>query len=519
MNSYKSIIKADYLQRTRSYGFLVTLLVSVCLAYTFVPATGANYSTVRVGNFIGENNAAWIGHVTAIMASTFLWLFGYYLVNNGIKRDIDTGVGQIVATTSISNFKYLLAKALSNFFVLLTITVIVMVMALILVVMRGRDYPFDFKQFFFPYILTTIPSIFFVSVLAVFAEVIAGKYTNLQNIGFFILFIIIINITNTAGPGIHWFDVLGTRALTDGMAGTVNSQYSNTLENVSVGFIFSDQINAKYFIFRGTNWPVDFILGRFVWIVIAFLMLLIAGRIFHRFDVKERDTTKKKRKNADIIETGRSLKEIHLSSIPVATTAYGIWPFIKIEFRMLIRKGPKWFWVINLGGFIALFFMPLTPAHQIGLPVLWFLQINRWSDIVTKERYYRTNYFTYAAYKPLQRLLTSQILSGILLSTAFAFPVIFRYVINGEYSTVISIILGAIFIISLSVFSGIISGGSRLYEIVFFMLTYANISVAPGLDYFGAFNHGIAYMAIMSGIICTVLFIAFMFRKFEIRNQ
>jgi hypothetical protein len=104
MNVYKSIIKADYLQRTRSYGFLITMLVSICLAYIFVPPAGANYSTVRIGDFIGENNAAWIGHITAIMASTFLWLLGFYLINNGIKRDKETGVGQIVATTSISNF-------------------------------------------------------------------------------------------------------------------------------------------------------------------------------------------------------------------------------------------------------------------------------------------------------------------------------------------------------------------------------------------------------------------------------
>ena len=77
MNSYKSIIKADYLQRTRSYSFLITLLVSVCLAYTFLPTAEAGYSTVRVGDYSGEYNSAWVGHVTAIMASTFLWLIGF----------------------------------------------------------------------------------------------------------------------------------------------------------------------------------------------------------------------------------------------------------------------------------------------------------------------------------------------------------------------------------------------------------------------------------------------------------
>jgi hypothetical protein len=248
-------------------------------------------------------------------------------------------------------------------------------------------------------------------------------------------------------------------------------------------------------------------------------LLFIAARLFHRFDVTERPTRKKKKRKVDIIEMQLPLREIHLSTLPVAAPAFGIGPFVKIEFLMLLRKGPKWFWVINLGGFIALCFMPLTPAHQIGLPILWFLQINRWADLATKEKYNRTHYFTYAAYKPLQRLLTSQILAGILLATALAVPVITRYAINGEYSTAISIILGAVFIIILSVCSGIISGGKRIFEIIFFMLTYVNISGAPALDYFGSFNHGVTYITIVVAIICIMVVGAFMFRKSEIRNQ
>jgi hypothetical protein len=248
-------------------------------------------------------------------------------------------------------------------------------------------------------------------------------------------------------------------------------------------------------------------------------LLLIAARLFHRFDVTERVTRKKKKKKIDIIETQLPLREIHLSSLPVAAPAFGIGPFVKIEFLMLLRKGPKWFWIINLGGFIALSFMPLTIAHQIGLPVLWFLQINRWADLTTKEKYNRTHYFTYAAYKPLQRLLTSQIIAGTLLATALATPVIIRYAINGEYSTAITIILGAIFIITLSVCSGIISGGKRIFEIIFFMLTYVNISGAPVLDYFGSFNHSVSYITTIVAIICIMLLGAFMFRNYEIRNQ
>ena len=520
MKSLKSIIKADYLQRTRSYAFLITLLVSVGMAYAFAPPQGANYSTLRIGDFIGESNAAWIGHVTAIMASVFLWLFGFYLVNNGIKRDVETGVGQIVATTSISNFKYLFAKAFSNFLVLFTITLIVMLMAFCMVIIRGSNYTFDLMQFLLPYLLATIPSIFCVSVLAVFAEVVFGKYTNFQNVAFFFLFPSLIGITAIShNPSIFCLDVLGTKHITDGMLNLVNMNFHQNIDKISTGFIFVDQSYNKYFLFEGSQWPAIYIISRILWIGVAFLLLYIASRLFHRFDTKERVANKKEKKNTDTVETRLALKEIHLSALPVASPEYGIWPFVKTELLMLLRIGPKWFWLVNIGGFIALFFMPLPSALQIGLPVLWFLQINRWAGIATKEKYNRTHYFAYAAYKPLTRLLTSQILAGALLAIAFAFPLIIRFLILGDYSTAASIVLGAIFVISLSVSTGILFGGKRFFEIAFFMLTYANVSLVPGLDYFGAFNYGISYIALIFCINCALLFGAFIFRRYEIRNQ
>ena len=72
MKSFLQIIKYDYLQRTRSYAFLITLYISLAVAYTFVPEPDANYSTIRIGDYLGVYNSAWFGYVTAIMSSIFL---------------------------------------------------------------------------------------------------------------------------------------------------------------------------------------------------------------------------------------------------------------------------------------------------------------------------------------------------------------------------------------------------------------------------------------------------------------
>ncbi|CAN5116237.1 hypothetical protein BH11BAC6_BH11BAC6_05070 [soil metagenome] len=518
MNYYKSIIKADYLQRTRSYAFLITLAISLYIAYTFVPASGANYSTVKIGNYIGENNSAWIGYVTAIMTSVFLSLIGFFLVSGSIKKDIETEVGMIIATTQISNFKYLLSKMLSNFLVLLTITGIVFVMSILLFFIRSNESPFEITQFILPYLLSTLPAIFFVSSLAVTAEVFLGRWPVLQYLGFFFLFnIIAANVmTGTGTETKMMIDPFGVKVVMTGMESFVQQHYDAKATVSSVGFNFSDKINVKTFRFDGLNWPGTFILSRLIWMGFSLTLVFISAKFFHRFNIKEKIRNKKQSKLSENIPAGFLLHDIKLSSLPSITTDYGVGPFIKTELLMLFRKGPKWFWLVNIGGMIALILTPLPIAHQILLPTLWFLQVSRWSDLATKEKTNRIHYFTYAAYQPVKRLLTSQIIAGIILSVALAFPLMIRYLIAGDLMHVFYIFTGAVFIVSFAVLLGILSGGKKLFEILFFAITYCSLNLIPFTDYFGGINNGVSYTGAMLTIITVMLAGSFALRKYEI---
>jgi hypothetical protein len=519
MSFYKNIIKADYLQRSRSYVFLITLLVSVYVAYTFIPGYNSGYTTVRIGNYVGKNNSAWIGHVTAIMASTFLWIIGFYLVNNGIKRDKETGVGQIIATTSISNFGYLLAKAFSNFCVLLTIVFIIILMAFGLYVFLGEGN-FDLIQFVLPYLLATIPSIFLVSVVAIVFEVIFGNKTNLMNVSFFFLFGVVIAITNAGNnPTLQFIDPLGIKFLTNQMVEIVNLTDAKNTNDISVGYLFNEKLKTNYFDFQGSNWSVFYILSRIVWIAIGFGLLFITSKFFNRFDSKVIILSKKKSTDLIFNELKTEPKQINLSDLPKINPQFGIFPIIKTEFLMLIRKGPKWFWLVNFGGMMALFFMPIKEAYQIALPVLWFLQINRWADLATKEQFFGTSNFIYSSFKPLQRLLVSQIIAGFLLATFLASPLIIRQLFDGNIFSTISIIIGGLVLVSFAACSGIVSGGKRLFEILFFAITYLIVNKFPFVDYFGGLHQDFQYLIFMIVVLILLLATSFLVRKHEIKNQ
>ncbi len=516
MNSSLRLVKADYLQRTRSYVFLITLAVSMYGAYVFVPAPDAAYVTFKIGNHVGEYNSAWIGHATAILTSTFLFLFGFFLITGGISRDVSTGVGQIIATTSVSNLRYLLSKALSNFLVLFTIAMVVMLMSMGMLIFRSGEFSLNPIQFLLPYLLVTTPSIFIVSCVAVMSEVLLSRWKVLQYLGFFILFnMMLANLRGIEDSNIgRLLDPLGTTMVTSWLKNHVQNDLGAAENGVSIGFNFGSKSEIQRFDFQGVQWTLAYFLSRVVYVLVSLGLLLFAARIFHRFDIRERMRTSKE--NGQVNIHAEPSTEWKRQALPAITPDFGILPLIRVEFLMLIRKGTKWLWLPTLGLMIAMIFTKLEIAHMMLLPILWFLQVGRWSDLATKEVEHGIHHFTFASMRPLTRLLLSQVIAAVTLAILLASPLLMRYALVGDWISIASILTGALFVVSLALILGIISGGKKLFEVGYFFLTYAHINKAQGLDYFGGMGGSVQTILTVLAAITVLLLVGFSVRKVQI---
>ena len=488
-------IKADYLQRTRTYLFLITLAVTVFMAYSFVPSNQANYTTLSASAYKGAYNSAWVGYVSGIMTTVMLSFYGFLLVNGGIKKDIDTEVGMIIATTSISNFKYLLIKQLSNYVVLLTIASITFLVSIFVFFIRGDGYPFIFGDFVFPYLFFAVPALFVVASLAVVAEVLLPRHSLLQFIGYFFLCGICMSLINvksgTSNNGI--FDPFGLSLITQSITQHINANFNEDLKGVSFGFIFNGQRTYRLFIWNGLNWSSLFIISRFLWFGFGLGLVYLSSLFFHRFDLKQMKVSKKKKTEEIDIKTAQisvvNSKGIKSGDLPMPGFNYGIFSLLKTELLLLIRQGNKWMWLLNLGLWIAMVFVPFDMSYSYLLPIILFLQVGRWSELVTKEKTHRIHYFAYASYKPLQRLLPAQILAGILLAIALSLPVILRSAIMLNGYAVINVINGAVLVVLFATAIGILTGGKKLFEILFFLITYSVLNKVPFSDYLGSLPH------------------------------
>lgn len=516
MNSFLTIIKSDYLQRTRSYAFLVTLCASLAIAYTFVPEPNANYSTIRIADHVGYYNSAWFGYVTAIMTSVFLSLIGFYLVNSGVKKDIETKIGQIIASTSITNFKYLLSKILSNFLVLLTIVVVIFIMSIALFILYNDGFTFELIQFIKPYLLITIPAMFFVSTFAVIFEVLFGKYSLVQNIGFFFLFTSLL-VFSPKTELQYSFDVFGSKIVLNQLEETVRNITKSDEKTglTNIGYVWGNLKQVKKFEFNGIDFPTSFIISRIMWMLFGIGIITLISRFFHRFNIKERVSIKKT-KMVDIEHT--SFKERNISKLPNLNINYGTFSLLKTELLLLFRKGKKWLWLLNILGMVLLAVLPLKIAHQIVLPILWFFQVSRLSDITTKETTNNIHYFAFTSYKPIGRLFLAQLLSSIILILVLAIPLIIRLGVSFDYAAALSTVLGGIFIVLFAALLGVLSRGEKLFEVIFFMITYANINSIPFTDYFGGFEHQQYYLIQLAIIILLLGSASFLFRIKQLRR-
>ena len=511
MYNFWTIIKSDYLQRTRGYGFLVALCMALALGYSFVPPLNASYSTISIGEYIGEYNSAWFGYVIAIMSSIFISLFGYFVINNTIKRDTHTNVGNIIATTQVKNISYLNSKMFSNLLVFLSISIPVLFMGMMLFFIYGDGSIFRLSDFIKPYVLVCLPVFVLTSGLALLLEAVFKSRTVLQYMVFFILFFGAILSTGTESVNQN-FNPIGDKIITQQMIHQVN-ELSQEKQGLNIGFSLNDNTKTRTFKFSGVDFPANYIWSRLLWMMGGFVFMLLSGIFFSRF---EKPLLRHPAENK-LPAFEKIISHFQFEKSTSLVPRFSISPILKGELILLFRKTTFWSWVLTISLMVALTLAPLSIAHKIILPILWFVHITKWSRLTTKAVEHKMSLFESVSFNPISRLMTSQILAGVIASIALALPLIVRLFISGQMVGALSVILGAVFIVVLAVLLGLLCRGRKLFEVLFFILIYANLNSISQLDFFGGMHTEISYLIRLTLLVGAGLITCY-FLKYTTKN-
>jgi hypothetical protein len=474
------VARADFLERTRSYGFLLTLAAMALIVYQ----TAQGHVVLQVDRYRGIFNSAWLGAMMALVTSVILSLVGLYLVKNTVARDERTRVGRVLAATPLSNLEYTLGKALSNFAVLVAMLAVLALGAALLQFTAGESRDFQLWPFVAPMIFIALPSLAFIAALAVLFENLPVMRSGAGNVIWFFLwtFLLAIGINK---PG---SDYTGMGVLIQPMQATVRALDPAGYKG---GFSFSLGGNLtgetlRTFVWNGLDWTPAIIGARLIWIGVAAALVMLAALAFRRFDParasgRSRLGMEKADKVAPVEET---------SALPVLRTVSALsaaqrsrsrfFGLVILELRLLL-SGRKWWWYAVMAGCLIASFA--TPAAIVA-PWIW--PVTLWSQLGTREKQFGTSAMVFSAPSPARGQLFASYAGGVICAAVIGSAGFVHALIQTNAVAFGATFAGVCFVPALALALGAWTGSGKFFESLYAAWWYLGpVNAVPGLDFVG----------------------------------
>ncbi|HWZ81400.1 MAG TPA: hypothetical protein VNW47_02185 [Terriglobales bacterium] len=492
------MVRADFLERVRGYSFLLTLAFSVYLGY----AAYSGHVVLRLDDYRGILNSAWLGSLMALVGGTFISLVGFYIVKNSIQRDQDTRVGRILATTPMSKSFYTLAKTASNFAVLASMIFVLAIATVCMQLLRAEDPHINLWALLSPLVLLSLPCMAFTAALAVLFETLPLLRSGLGNVLYFFLWTFLLiapgakvmDKNQPITPAAYMADfsgVISTMGQMQAIVRSVDPQYKGG-SSLNIGN--EKELPTKRFLWKGLELNRAFLFGRLLWTSMAIALALIAAVFFHRFDPAREWRIKSARPlppPAEIPVAGgfASAPEpshTHLTPLPARAGSQSLARLIVAELRLML-KGKQWWWYVVLAGLsVACCVSPLDSARGGVLLAAWLWPILVWSSMGSREKRYATESLIFSSPGALPRQLPAVWIAGVIVSLLTAGGIGLRLLMRGDVPGAAAFLAGAAFIPSLALALGVWSGSSKAFESIYTVWWYVGpANHTPGLDFMG----------------------------------
>jgi hypothetical protein len=515
VNALYHLIRADFLERTRRYSFLIMLGLVLYLGY----AVNVGQITVRLDTYRGVFNSAWVGSMMTLVVNFFLGWFGFYLIKNSIARDYETGVGQIMATTPLSRPLYALGKWLSNFAVLGVMVFILMLAAIAMQLIQSEDPQIHLWALTAPFLFVALPFMALVAALAVFFECIRWLRGGLGNAVYFFLFISgIAVVAILLGTKIPLLDWLGFGMFSNSMGAAARAVYPN----YESGFMLSMAPNfaeVQTFYWSGVNWTLAVILTRMSTVVLSIGLVLLGALFFDRFDPSRGRPHAKSKSASDSLEPAvlslskdvsiieaESAPEIQLSALPAVRSRFRFEALYLAELRMLLKGQPWWWYLAALGLIIATFVSPLDSLRSGLLPAALIWPTLVWSGLGCRENRHFTRQMVFSAPRPVWNQLPAAWLAGFTVAALMGVGAAMRFALAGEMLNLLSLLAGLLFIPSLALALGVWTGSSKAFEVLYALFWYLGpLNKVLELDYVGVHTNDYWAIYLLLSIILVLL--------------
>ncbi|WP_058303135.1 hypothetical protein [Gorillibacterium timonense] len=477
------VARADLLERIRQYSFLIMLGIAMMAAYFFVPPAEAGYVTLYFEEYRGVYNSAWIGGSVAISTTLFLGLFGFYLVKNSIQRDERSGVGQLIASTSIKKRHYLIGKWMSNFAVLSIIVGVIILVSIIMQVVRGEEMRIELWPLVSPFLILALPTMSVVAALAVLFETRQAWNGGWGNALYFALFIAYV-LGSSNMP-------FGPTIIMSSMVKELASIHPGFTGSSSLGILVLDA-PLKLFEWNGVEWTPAILLQQLSLLLVALLLLLAAALLFHGFRNSSGMERQRRQKSAeglalaepsiDLDHTSVDLgiddgpldshASVSVSSLTPVTIRHSFLSLVYAEWRLMMKSASLGWYTVAGALFVLCLSFPVSTSQSMIWPLAWIWPLVLWSGMGCRETRYQTQYLVASSPRYATRQLLAVWGSGFVLACLSGGGMALRMIFEGDMAHFMDWSSAVLLIPSLSLASGVLTKSNRTFEVLYMIIWY-----------------------------------------------
>lgn len=457
------ISKADLIERTRRFSFLIICIFSMFLAFFSVPDIDAPFVSICMepNIFNQGTNPTWISITIALCGGMLFPMVGLSFVKNNINTDRKNGLLYCMQSMNMKKGDYIIGKFFSNLFILTIMWIFVIVGAALMIPFHYSNQALNLYDFISPFI-GIYPGIIFTSAFAVLLEsipIISSKAGNA--IGLTSLFVIFLINYSTSDYNIFLiriFDFSNYRWVMESINNVVIPIIGREVQETGIlvpGGIFADSIGEQELFFHGLSWSSQYFIDKIILIVISMMFVLLAVISLETIERKKYvsfDNTQRKEKI--------DRKAIYYTN-----------QFIS-EYRIISKSLSKGCFVLIMGIWIYSIFAPLNYVQSYLWIIMLIFSVTVFSQMGCKEYENNlTDYFITIKFSLIKQILYSYLWGAIALIILSA-PIIIRCLIEEKIFDSFCYIAFSFFIPALACFCGEFSKSRRAFETIYLLLCF-----------------------------------------------
>lgn len=489
-----AIIRADFLMRFRRLSTVVLFLLLSAIPYLWIPDPSTGRALMRVGRARVLYNSAAIGIATAMLASIFIGLAGFYVISNAIRRDVQSRCGFVLASTNVRSGEYLLGKVLGNVFFLATFTFGFMLTSMAMLIVRG-EAPLEPWTFVKQYLILVPSTIAMVAALAITFEAIPLLSGRFGDVVYFFLWTMMMAMPAMfliKGVGaIRYFDVTGLGFLFEQI------RQAHHTQSISIGAGPFDRA-LPLVVMKGLTIGGLGLVQRLTSTFLPLLLFPVALLFFHRFDP------------ARVRAAGASSRRGWGARFSAMAKPF-VRPFTAAAMRgRVFADVAMTFAAQPVAGIVLIAIAIASIASAESLPISFALAAIFVADVASRDARAGTLGLIHAAPHLRERFVLWKVASTTLTALVILFVPVARAAATRP-DAAIQLVLGIVFIGAAAAALGAITSNPKAFIVVFLSFWYIVVNdkgATLALNFAGWYGRGSLTVSATYAAIALVLDIA-----------